>query len=54
MDLVNEVVENRHKGELMIENGKYTGDIKNGKRDGVGQMVWEDGSFYDGFWKENH
>lgn len=54
MDLnYNDVAENRYKGELAIEGGKYRGEIQNGKRDGYGQMEWPDGSFYLGFWSNN-
>ena len=32
---------------------KYEGDIKSGKRSGIGTYTWKDGSKYKGYWKNN-
>ena len=35
------------------KNTSYTGQYKHGKRHGRGEQVWEDGSVYDGYWKDD-
>ena len=34
----------------MFGDDEYLGEIKNGKRDGRGAIVYKDGSSYDGDW----
>lgn len=47
-------VENRHRGTLNYPDGsRYEGEIKNGMRDGLGQLHMSDGSVFDCCWKED-
>lgn len=32
---------------------KYIGQIKNGKRNGRGLFYYNDGSYYEGYWRDN-
>ena len=41
----NAIVEKRYS------DGKYTGTMKNGKKDGHGIFCWDDGERYEGEWK---
>ena len=34
------------------KDGTYIGQFKKQKRDGIGSMVWSNGSKYEGEWKE--
>ena len=36
-----------------FSNGYYKGETKNGKRDGIGTYVWNDGASYSGGWLNN-
>lgn len=39
---------------ITLENGSvYTGEWKNGMKDGIGVQNWPDGSIYEGEWKED-
>ena len=38
---------------LYYDNGRYEGDVKNGKREGKGIMYWNDGERYEGDYKNN-
>ena len=35
------------------EQAQYKGMFRNGKRDGYGKMVWQDGSNFEGIWKND-
>jgi hypothetical protein len=35
------------------DEGTYTGDLSNGKRHGVGKMVYDSGNTYEGGFKDN-
>ncbi len=37
-------------GHQTLSNGKYIGEMKDGKRHGIGCYVWEDSSYYMGDW----
>ena len=41
-------------GPYEFENGAvYVGQWKEGQRQGRGKQFWTDGSFYEGYWKDN-
>ena len=35
------------------EQAQYKGMFRNGKREGFGKMVWQDGSNFEGIWKND-
>ena len=40
--------------QIKLKNGAiYTGQWKNGMRDGKGILVWPDSSRYEGYWLED-
>ncbi len=39
--------------EVIDKSGTYTGDVKNGKKDGTGTFKWNDGVVYEGEWKKD-
>lgn len=39
---------------ITLNNGaKYTGELLDGRKDGLGEQIWQDGSRYDGQWKDD-
>jgi len=36
-----------------FEEAEYQGEFMAGKREGKGQMTWEDGSVFTGLWKDD-
>jgi hypothetical protein len=48
------VFERKNLPSLTMEDGAiYSGQWKNGKRDGIGYQIWPDGSNYEGEWAED-
>ena len=41
----------RRVGEIKFADGKYLGEVYNGKRHGYGQMVWDNGDVYLGYFE---
>ena len=41
------------QGELIFPNGKYVGEIKDGKREGKGTFYYNDGARFEGIWVNN-
>jgi len=41
------------KGFLFNLNGLYQGGLKNGKKEGNGKIVYENGDCYEGSWANN-
>jgi hypothetical protein len=38
----------------VLEDGsKYTGEFRNGQKDGGGEYAWADGTHYQGQWSHN-
>ena len=47
-------INNNKKIETInYDNGKYIGELKDGKRHGQGTYIWADGNRYEGEWKNN-
>lgn len=46
-------VDNMKIGSEGKRNWLYVGDLKNGKRNGKGKMVWSHGAKYEGHFKED-
>ena len=45
---------NPNFGPYIFENGAvYTGQWKNGLKDGFGKINWSDGSIFEGYWLKN-
>ena len=40
-------------GIVRRRDGTYVGQLKDGKMNGNGKFIWNDGSFYDGEFKNN-
>lgn len=54
--LVDDGVSRERRPMTILENKtKYEGywNTKTGERDGMGVLIWPDGSIYEGFWKHN-
>lgn len=51
--MIYEHIENMDKPDLVLYDGKYYGQMHNGKRDGEGVMKYFDGNEYIGYWKNN-
>ena len=39
--------------EIVNSEGTYNGQIKDGKRHGLGKMIYSDGDVYEGYWKDD-
>lgn len=55
---INEINTNEILNEAKIDaitekSGTYTGDVKNGKKEGNGTFKWNDGTVYEGEWKND-
>ena len=50
-ELQEEKKTNKVKDYKINNNTKYTGDMLNGKQEGYGIQIWEDGAKYEGEWK---
>ena len=50
-ELQEEKKTNKVKDYKINNNAKYTGDMLNGKQEGYGIQIWEDGAKYEGEWK---
>ena len=42
-----------NKQELIRGDGKYIGQVVNGKREGFGIMLFNNGEHYEGLWKND-
>lgn len=55
--ITNEMLNNNERanyGPITLSNGAiYTGELRQGMKDGYGQQVWQDGSKYDGQWRND-
>ena len=39
--------------ETFVEKARYTGNYKDGQKNGIGKMVYPNGDIYEGEWIEN-
>ena len=49
----NEILNEAKIEEIAEKSGTYTGDVKNGQKEGNGTFKWSDGAVYEGEWKNN-
>lgn len=49
----NEIIEIPEIKNTIETNGTYTGNRENGKKSGTGTFKWNDGTVYEGEWKED-
>jgi hypothetical protein len=51
--MISESIEDLNKPDLVLMDGKYYGETKDGERNGEGVMKYTDGNEYIGFWENN-
>lgn len=49
----NEILNEAKIEGITEKSGTYTGDVKNGKKEGTGTFKWNDGTEYEGEWKND-